>query len=208
MPIAPAYQSLDCAGDTCFSLGYPIGFCESFNDDLRHCLTNLEQLIRDIPDYPKPGIVFKDITPLLGDARAFGAATDAMATPFADLGVSHVVAIESRGFILGGPIARTLGAGFVPVRKPGKLPSDVRREEYALEYGTDALEIHADACGRGARVLIVDDVLATGGTAVATCKLVEALGATVVGLSFLIALSFLPGLERLNGRRLSRVIEY
>jgi adenine phosphoribosyltransferase len=171
-------------------------------------MPNLEHFIRDVPDYPKPGIVFKDITPLLGDAGAFAAATDTMAAPFAELDVSHVVAIESRGFILGGPIARTLGAGFVPVRKPGKLPASVRREEYALEYGTDALEIHADAYNQGARVLIVDDVLATGGTAVATCKLVEALGATVVGFSFLIALTFLPGLERLNGRRLNRVIEY
>jgi adenine phosphoribosyltransferase len=168
----------------------------------------VRQLIRDIPDYPKPGIVFKDITPLLGDARAFASATDAMAAPFETLGISHVVAIESRGFILGGPVARSLKAGFVPVRKPGKLPSQVRREEYELEYGTDALEIHADACGEGARVVIVDDVLATGGTAYATCKLVEALGATVVGCSFLIGLSFLPGIERLNGRKLSRVIDY
>jgi adenine phosphoribosyltransferase len=171
-------------------------------------MTNLQQLIRDIPDYPKPGIIFKDITPLLGDASAFAAATDAMAAPFRQLDVSHVVAIESRGFILGGPVARALSAGFVPVRKPGKLPSTVRREEYELEYGTDALEIHADACGKGARVVIVDDVLATGGTAAATCKLVEALGATVVGFSFLITLSFLPGIERLNGRRVTRVIEY
>src|ERR1700743_3736848 len=156
----------------------------------------VRRLIRDIPDYPQPGIIFKDITPLLGDARAFAAATDAMAAPFEELGISHVVAIESRGFILGGPVARALRAGFVPVRKPGKLPSQVRREEFELEYGTDALEIHADACGEGARVLIVDDVLATGGTAHATCKLVEALGATVVGFSFLIMLSFLPGADR------------
>jgi adenine phosphoribosyltransferase len=168
----------------------------------------VRRLIRDIPDYPKPGIVFKDITPLLGDARGFASATDAMAAPFSDAGVSHVVAIESRGFILGGPVARALKAGFVPVRKPGKLPSQTRREEYELEYGTDALEIHADACGHGAHVLIVDDVLATGGTASATCKLVESLGATVVGFSFLITLSFLPGIQRLEGRRVSRVIEY
>jgi adenine phosphoribosyltransferase len=168
----------------------------------------VRRLVRDIPDYPKPGIIFKDITPLLGDARAFASATDAMAAPFEHLGVSHIVAIESRGFILGGPVARSLRAGFVPVRKPGKLPSQVRREEYELEYGTDALEIHADACGEGARVVIVDDVLATGGTASATCKLVESLGATVVGLSFLITLSFLPGVERLNDRKVSRVLEY
>ncbi len=168
----------------------------------------VKRLIRDIPDYPKPGIIFKDITPLLADARGFAQATDAMAAPFASAGITHVVAIESRGFILGGPVAQRLGAGFIPVRKPGKLPSETRREEYELEYGTDALEIHADACGDGARVLIVDDVLATGGTAAATCKLVESIGATVVGFSFLLTLSFLPGLERLNGRRVARVIEY
>lgn len=169
---------------------------------------NVKRLIRDIPDYPKPGIVFKDITPLLGNAAAFAEATDAMAAPFANAGITHVVAIESRGFILGGPVARTLGAGFVPVRKPGKLPHETRREEYELEYGTDALEIHADACGEGARVLIVDDVLATGGTASATCKLVESIGAEVAGFSFLITLSFLPGMQRLSERRVSRVIEY
>ena len=168
----------------------------------------VKRLIRDIPDYPKPGIIFKDITPLLADARGFAQATDAMAAPFASAGITHVVAIESRGFILGGPVAQRLGAGFIPVRKPGKLPSETRREEYELEYGTDALEIHADACGDGARVLIVDDVLATGGTAAATCKLVESIGATVVGFTFLLTLSFLPGLERLNGRQVARVIEY
>lgn len=162
-------------------------------------------LIRDIPDYPKPGIVFKDITPLLADAGAFAAVTRAMAEPFMNSGVTHVVAIESRGFIMGGPIAQHLGAGFVPVRKPGKLPSQTRREQYDLEYGTDAVEIHADATDHEARVLIVDDVLATGGTALATCRLVEALGSKVVGFSFLIALSFLPGVERLSSRP-SRVL--
>ena len=166
------------------------------------------QLIRDIPDYPKPGIVFKDITPLIGDAKAFSAATSAMAAPFRDLGVTHVVAIESRGFIFGGPIAHQLSAGFVPVRKPGKLPSERRREEYALEYGTDVLEIHADAVDQSSRVLIVDDVLATGGTAAATCRLVESLGATVIGLSFLVALSFLPGLARLETRSVHAVVTY
>lgn len=168
----------------------------------------LRQLIRDVPDYPKPGIVFKDITPLLGDAAAFEAATRAMAAPFLDADIAHVVAIESRGFILGGPVAQSLGAGFIPVRKPGKLPAEIRREEYALEYGTDRLEIHADACPAGARVLIVDDVLATGGTADATCRLVESLGATVGGFSFLMALGFLPGLERLGGRRVEHLIVY
>ena len=170
--------------------------------------TELRGLVRDIPDYPKPGVLFKDITPLLGDAAAFASAVDAMAAPFAESRVTHVVAIESRGFILGGPVALQLGAGFVPVRKPGKLPASTRREEYALEYGTDALEIHADAYASDARVLIVDDVLATGGTAVATWKLVESLGATVVGFSFLITLGFLPGLSRLAGRHVARVIAY
>ena len=165
-------------------------------------------VIRDIPDFPKPGILFKDITPLLADAAAFADATRAMADPFADAGVTHVVAIESRGFILGGPIAQRLDAGFIPVRKPGKLPSKTRREQYDLEYGTDAVEIHADAADGRARVLIVDDVLATGGTAAATCRLVESLGATVVGLTFLIALSFLPGLERLTARRVHTLVTY
>lgn len=165
-------------------------------------------LIRDIPDYPKPGIVFKDITPLLADPAAFAATTRAMAEPFAGSGVTHVVAIESRGFILGGPIAQHLAAGFVPVRKPGKLPSQTRREQYELEYGTDAVEIHADATDGRARVLIVDDVLATGGTAAATCRLVESLGTTVVGFTFLVALSFLPGLERLSSRPVRTLITY
>jgi adenine phosphoribosyltransferase len=168
----------------------------------------LKSLIRDIPDYPKPGILFKDITPLLADAEGFALATRLMAEPFADAGVTHIVAIESRGFILGAPVAQQLGAGFVPVRKPGKLPHTKRREEYALEYGTDALEVHDDAVGATARVLIVDDVLATGGTAAATCRLVESLGATVVGLSFLLALSFLSGAERLAGRRVSSILTY
>jgi adenine phosphoribosyltransferase len=165
-------------------------------------------LIRDIPDYPKPGIVFKDITPLLAEPAAFARVTDAMAAPFGDAVVTHIVAIESRGFILGGPIAQRLGAGFVPVRKPGKLPHKTLRREYQLEYGTDALEIHADACVPPARVLIVDDVLATGGTAAATVQLVESLGVEVVGCSFLIGLSFLPGAERLGRTPHNAVVVY
>jgi len=145
---------------------------------------------------------------MLADATAFAEATRAMAEPFGSEGVTHVVAIESRGFILGGPVAQTLGVGFIPVRKPGKLPAATKRQEYALEYGTDVLEVHADACPAGARVVIVDDVLATGGTAVATQRLVESIGGTVVGFSFLISLSFLPGLERLEGRRVSSLITY
>jgi adenine phosphoribosyltransferase len=171
----------------------------------------IRRAIRDIPDFPKPGIVFKDITPLLADASLFAAVTEAMAAPFATAGITHVVAIESRGFILGAPVAQRLEAGFVPVRKPGKLPARVEAEEYDLEYGRDRLEMHADACaGSSPRVLVVDDVLATGGTADATLRLVEKLGAEVVGLSFLIALSFLSGVERLRGagRVVSALVTY
>jgi adenine phosphoribosyltransferase len=165
-------------------------------------------LVRDVPDYPKPGILFKDITPVLANASVFAAATDSMADAFADGNISHVVAIESRGFILGGPVAQRLGAGFIPVRKPGKLPSPTRNERYELEYGSDVLEVHADACGEGDRILIVDDVLATGGTADATRRLIESLAATVVGFSFLITLSFLSGQQRLLGRRTHTIAVY
>jgi adenine phosphoribosyltransferase len=174
-------------------------------DDVRRLAS---ALIRDIPDYPKPGIVFKDITPLLADSVAFAAVTATMAAPFENLDVTHVVAVESRGFILGGPVAQTLGAGFIPVRKRGKLPFDKRSEAYDLEYGTDILEIHADALDSASRVVVVDDVLATGGTAAATCRLVESLGGSVLGLSFLIALSFLPGLARLEPRPVHSVVTY
>ena len=164
--------------------------------------------IRDIPDFPKPGIVFKDITPLLGDPMLLRRTVAAMASPFAGEAVSHVVGVESRGFILGAPVALELAAGFIPVRKPGKLPYRTAAAEYALEYGTDRLEIHADACGPPARVLVVDDVLATGGTASATCRLVEELGGIVVGCSFLLRLSFLPGLGALAGRRVESIVTY
>lgn len=168
----------------------------------------LASLVRPIPDHPKPGILFRDITPLLGDPVAFAAATAAMAEAFADQGVTHVAAIESRGFILGGPVAHRLGAGFIPLRKPGKLPAACRREAYALEYGTDALEAHEDACGAGARVLIVDDVLATGGTAAAACRLVEAVGGAVVGCSFLLELPALGGRAALPGRTVRALLSY
>jgi adenine phosphoribosyltransferase len=168
----------------------------------------LKRAIRDVPDFPKPGIVFKDITPLLSDPALFSRATEAMAAPFSDAGISYVVGVESRGFILAAPVALALGAGFIPVRKPGKLPHRTAAAEYALEYGTDRLEIHADACAPDARVLVVDDVLATGGTAAATCRLVEALGGAVVGCSFLIALSFLPGRSALSGRRVEALVTY
>jgi adenine phosphoribosyltransferase len=161
--------------------------------------------LRDVPDFPQPGILFKDITPVLGDATLFSRITHGMAAPFADAGITHVAAIESRGFILGAPIAQHLAAGFVPVRKAGKLPHHTRRVDYALEYGTDSLEAHADACGTGARVLVVDDVLATGGTAAAACTLIESLGAAVVGCAFLLVLDGLDGSARLGGRRLVAV---
>ena len=170
--------------------------------------TTARRLIRDIPDYPKTGIIFKDITPLLANPAAFQATTDAMAAPFANAGISHVVAVESRGFILGGPVAQRLGAAFVPVRKPGKLPAATKRETYDLEYGTDALEIHADACTAEARVLIVDDVLATGGTASAVAKLVEKLGGSVAGLSFVIELGFLNGRHKLPGYDIQALVHY
>jgi adenine phosphoribosyltransferase len=164
--------------------------------------------IRDVPDFPKPGVVFKDITPVLANARLFRRTVRAMARPFLGEGVGYVVGVESRGFILGAPVALELSAGFVPVRKRGKLPYRTATEDYALEYGTDRLEIHADAHAPEARVLVVDDVLATGGTAAATCRLVEALGGVVVGCSFLIALSFLRGLDALSGRRVEALVEY
>src|SRR5918997_4239738 len=169
---------------------------------------DLRAAIRDIPDFPKPGIVFKDITPVLGDPRLLRRTVLAMAAPFADSDVGYVVGVESRGFILGAPVALELGAGFIPVRKPGKLPYRTMAAEYALEYGTDRLEIHADACAPHARVLVVDDVLATGGTAGATCRLVERLGAVVVGCSFMIALSFLPGADVLAGRHVESLVTY
>lgn len=168
----------------------------------------LRALIRDVPDFPKPGILFKDITPLLADGVALRDATRAMAAPFKNAGVDRVVGIESRGFIIGALVASELEVGFIPVRKPNKLPSIKTSIEYALEYGTDKLEVHTDACDRAARVLIVDDVLATGGTARATCDLMERVGAQVVGLSFLVVLEFLKGRERLSDRRLETVLSF
>lgn len=159
---------------------------------------DLRALVRDVPDFPSPGIVFKDITPLLLDPGALDAAVSGLGAWATNLGVDLVVAAEARGFILGGALARELGAGFVPARKPGKLPAHTERAEYVLEYGIDALEVHADALAGGARVLIHDDLLATGGTARAVGELVERLGGDVVGCAFLVELSFLPGRERLT----------
>ncbi len=169
---------------------------------------DIYQTIRDVPDFPKPGIMFKDITPLLLDPARFRQAVELMAAPFAGSKVRRVVSIESRGFLLGAPIALLLEAGLVPIRKPGKLPAARGRVEYALEYGTDALEMHRDAVGQGDRVLIVDDVLATGGTAEAAAKLVRAHGAEVVGFTFLIELDFLKGRERLRAERVEALLHY
>lgn len=157
----------------------------------------LRGALRAIPDYPKPGILFQDITPVLGDARLFRAAVEAMARPHRDRAVTHVLGIEARGFILGGAVAVELGAGFVPARKPGKLPWRSLRETYALEYGTDALDMHEDALPGGANVLIVDDVLATGGTAAAAVALVRRTGATLAGCSFLLEIAALEGRRKL-----------
>ncbi len=164
--------------------------------------------IRDVPDFPKAGIVFKDITPLLADAQLFRDVAGALAEPFSNRGVTHVVAIESRGFILGAPVATALGAGFVPVRKPGKLPSLAIREDYSLEYGSDALELHADTLTADSRVLVVDDVLATGGTAAAACRLVARTGAQLMGCSFLIELAALGGRSRLPGGSAQVLLTY
>jgi adenine phosphoribosyltransferase len=164
--------------------------------------------IRDIPDYPKPGIVFRDITPLLLDAAALDAAVGALVDYAAPRDVQYVVAAEARGFILGGALARQLGAGFVPARKPGKLPSKTVSAEYILEYGVDALEMHADALAHGANVLVHDDLLATGGTARALCDLVEQLGGHVVGCAFLAELSFLGGRERLAPFDVQALVSY
>ena len=171
-------------------------------------MKELKNYIRDVPDFPKKGIVFKDITTLLKDQEAFKDAIDQLTEPFREAEVDIVVGIESRGFIFGSAVAYKLGAAFVPVRKPGKLPADALKEEYALEYGTDAVEIHQDSIKEGQKVLIVDDLLATGGTMEATCKLIEQLKAQIVGIRFLIELTFLKGKEKLSGYDVSSIIEY
>ena len=169
---------------------------------------DIARRIRDVPDFPKPGIVFKDITPLLLDPVAFRGAVELMTAPFRGARISRVVSIESRGFLLGAPVALGLEAGLVPMRKPGKLPAQRGRVEYALEYGTDALEMHTDAVAAEDRVLIVDDVLATGGTAAAAARLVRTRGADVVGFTFLIELDLLKGRARLQGERIEALLHY
>jgi adenine phosphoribosyltransferase len=169
---------------------------------------NLRAFVRDIPDFPRPGIMFKDITPLLLDPRALDVAVNRLARFARELDVDFVVAAEARGFILGGALARALHAGFVPARKPGKLPHETLSAEYALEYGLDALEVHADAIAGGARVLIHDDLLATGGTAAALADLVTKLGGEIVSCAFLAELTFLGGRDRLAPHPVHSLITY
>jgi adenine phosphoribosyltransferase len=171
-------------------------------------LAALKARIRDVPDFPRPGVVFKDITTLLRDAASFKEATDLLVELCAEPRVDKVLAVESRGFILGSVVAERLGVGFVPVRKPGKLPAKALKATYELEYGTDSLEMHEDALARGDRVLVVDDLIATGGTASAVADLVERLGASLVGFAFLVELSFLKGRDRLQGRAVRSLICY
>jgi len=168
----------------------------------------LRARIRDIPDFPTPGVMFKDIMPLLTDPTAFSAMVAALAAPLSDRGISKVLAVEARGFIPGAAVAPVLGAGLVPVRKAGKLPHEVEQAEYVLEYGTDVLEVHRDAIEPGERVAIVDDVLATGGTAAATVRLARALGGVVVACSFLIELTFLDGRAQLPGVEVNSLVTY
>jgi adenine phosphoribosyltransferase len=171
-------------------------------------MDNLKERIRSVPDFPKAGILFYDITTLLQDAAGFRAAIDSLALPFLDRGIDVVVGIESRGFIFGAAVADRINAGFVPVRKPGKLPAKTVKAAYALEYGTDALEMHEDAIRRGQRVLIVDDLLATGGTARATTDLVKRMGGEVHALAFLIELAALDGRQKLAGEQIHAVLTY
>ena len=168
----------------------------------------IEALIRPIPDFPIPGILFRDITPLLKDSQGFRRAIDLFVERFLARGIDHVVGIESRGYIFGAPIAYAIGAGFIPVRKPGKLPHATLTEEYALEYGTNSLEIHADALTQGERVLVVDDLLATGGTAAATGRLLERLGAHVAAYAFLVELADLNGREKLGNAEVVSFVTY
>ncbi|MGQ9682957.1 MAG: adenine phosphoribosyltransferase [Anaerolineae bacterium] len=169
---------------------------------------DLASLIRDIPDFPIKGILFKDITTLMKDGAALRQAVDALAAPFRDSRVDLVAAIESRGFIFAAPVAYQLGAGFVPIRKPGKLPAETVRVEYTLEYGANTLELHRDAIRPGQRVLLIDDLLATGGSARAAVQLIEQLGGQVIGIAFLVNLTFLKGADKLAGYNVFSVIDY
>jgi adenine phosphoribosyltransferase len=168
----------------------------------------VKELVRDIPDFPKPGVVYKDITPLLANAAGLASCIDAMADRFAGAAVDKVIGIEARGFIIAAPVAYRLGAGFIPLRKKGKLPWQVFSESYELEYGVATLEVHTDALTPSDRVLIIDDVLATGGTAAATCRLVQKLGSQVVGFGCIIELGFLGGRRLLQGMDIEAIVSY
>jgi adenine phosphoribosyltransferase len=167
----------------------------------------LDQFLRDVPDFPKPGIMFKDISPLLASPEAMTYTIDTMAERVADMDIKRVAGIESRGFLFGTPLAMKLGVGFTPIRKPGKLPAETSKVEYLLEYGTDTLEIHNDGVSPGDPVLIVDDVLATGGTAQAACELVQLIGGRVVGCLFLLELGFLNGRDKLPGQTVISLLQ-
>jgi adenine phosphoribosyltransferase len=169
---------------------------------------DLNAFIRDVPDFPKPGILFKDITPLLADSQAMQAVTDRFVEAFKDQNIKTIVGIESRGFLFGVPLALALGVGFVPIRKPGKLPAETIKETYELEYGTDTIEIHRDAVQEGDRVLIVDDLLATGGTAAAAGNIIKRLGGDLVGFAFLIELGFLKGRDKLAPHSILSLLTY
>jgi adenine phosphoribosyltransferase len=169
---------------------------------------DLKKFIRDIPDFPKPGILFRDITPLLADAQALSNAIDVLAKPFQGQGIDVVAAVEARGFIFGSAVAKALGVGFVPIRKQGKLPFDTHSVSYGLEYGTDSVEVHTDALQSGNKVLMVDDLLATGGTMAAACELIEKLGGEIAGLTFLIELADLKGRDELGQYDIHTVISY
>jgi len=168
----------------------------------------LKDFIRNIPDWPEKGILFRDITPLLSSAKAFKYAVEALCADFSDIGIDYVAAVEARGFIFGAAVAVKLGAGFVPIRKEGKLPSKTERVTYDLEYGSDTLEVHSDAVSKGDKVLMIDDLLATGGTMSAACELIEKIGGEVVGVTFLIELTELNGRQRLAGYKIKSVICY
>jgi adenine phosphoribosyltransferase len=169
---------------------------------------DLQAFIRAIPDFPQPGILFRDITPLLKDARAFSSTIDMLGDEFIDTDVDYIVAIEARGYVIGAPLAYKLGAGLIPVRKPGKLPYTTIKADYTLEYGTNSLEVHSDALAAGHRVLIVDDLLATGGTAAATKTLVERMGGEVVGAGFIIELASLAGRAKLGSTPVKALLAY
>ena len=169
---------------------------------------NLKKYIRDIPDWPKEGILFRDITPLLLNPKAFSEAIESLCADYMNMGVEYVAAVEARGFIFGSAVAEKLGAGFVPIRKKGKLPWQTESITYDLEYGTDTLQVHSDAVGNGAKVLMVDDLLATGGTMAAACKLIEKVGGTVAGIAFLIELVALQGREKIADYKITSIISY